>query len=147
MIAIGITDNHLRQRLRELDLTLDSALKLEHAYQGTKKHALELRRDFIQSPEIDQIDKFRKYYRSQKRNPNLEVIVKCKFCSGTYNNCSCPAYGKICNNCGNMGHFAKCCTKKKSIHSLNQECSDNTAQDDSPNDCENFLFGLSMFKI
>ena len=147
MIVIGITDNHLRQRLREPDLTLDYALKLGHAYEETKKHPLELRWDFLQSPEIDQIDKFRKYYRSQERNPNLEVIVNCKFCSGTYNKGSCPAYGKICNNCGNKGHFAKCCTKKKSIHSLNQECSDNTAQNDSPKDCENFLLGLSMFKI
>ena len=141
MIVIGITDNHLRQRLREPDLTLDYALKLGHAYEETKKHPLELRRDFLQSPEIDQIDKFRKYYRSQERNPNLEVIVNCKFCSGTYNKGSCPAYGKICNNCGNKGHFAKCCTKKKGIHSLNRECSDNTAQDDSPNDCEIFFIG------
>ena len=67
--------------------------------------------------------------------------MKCKFCSRTHNKGSCPAYGKICNNCGNKGHFAKCCTKKKGIHSLNQECSDNTAQDDSPNDCENFFIG------
>ena len=43
MIVIGITDNHLRQRLlREPDLTLDSALKFGHAYEETKKHALEL---------------------------------------------------------------------------------------------------------
>ena len=29
-------------------------------------------------------------------------------------------------------NVAKCCTKKKGINSLNRECSDNTAQDDSP---------------
>ena len=47
MIIIGMTDNHLRQRLlREPDLTLDSALKLGHAYEETKKHALELQQDF-----------------------------------------------------------------------------------------------------
>ena len=41
MIVIGITGNHLRQRLlQEPDLTLDSALKLGHAYEETKKHAL-----------------------------------------------------------------------------------------------------------
>ena len=117
---IGITDNQLRQSLlRTPDLTLDSALKLVHAYEKTKKHALELRRDFTQNPEIDQIYKFQKSYRSQERNPNLEVIVKCNFCSGTHNKVSCPAYGKICNNCGNNGHFAKCWTKKKGIYSLN----------------------------
>ena len=148
MIVIGITDNHLRQRLlREPDLTLDSALKFGHAYKETKKHALELRRDLTQNPEIYQIYKFRKSYRSRERNPNLEVIVKLLFCSWTHNKSSCPAYSKICNNCGNKDHFAKSWTKKKGIYSLNQDCGDNTAQGDSPNYCENFLFGLSMFKI
>ena len=67
MIEIGITDNHLRQRLlREPDLTLESALKLGHAYEKTKKHTLELRWDFTQNPEIDQIYKFRKSYRSRE---------------------------------------------------------------------------------
>ena len=80
-------------------------------------------------------------HRSQERNPNLEVIVKCKFCSRTHNKGSCPAYGKICNNCRNKGHFAKCCAEKKGIHLLNQEYSDNTAQDDSPNDCKTFFIG------
>ena len=43
MIVTGITDNHLRQRLlRGPNLTLDSALKLGHAYKETKKQALEL---------------------------------------------------------------------------------------------------------
>ena len=142
MIVTGITDNHLRQRLlREPNLTLDSALKLGHAYKETKKQALELWRDFTQNPEIDQVYKFRKSYRPREQNPNLEVIVKCKFCSGTHNKGSCPPYGKIWNNCRNKGHFAKCCTKKKGIHSLNQECSDNAAQDDSRNDCENCFIG------
>ena len=126
IIVIGITDNHLRQYLlREPALILDSVLKLK----------------------INHIYKFRKSHRSWEQNPNLEVIMKCKFCSRTNNKGSCPAYGKICNNCGNKDHFAKCCTKKKSIYSLNQECSDNTAQNDSPNYCQFFLLGLSIFKI
>ena len=116
MIAIGITDNHLRQRLlREPDLTLDSALKLGHAYEETKKYALELRRDFTQNPEIDQIYKFRKSCRSRERNPNPEVIMKCKFCSGTHNKGSCPAYGKIYNNCGNKGHLLNVALKRKAF--------------------------------
>ena len=149
MIVIGITDNHLRQRLlREPDLTLDSAIKLGYAYEETKNHVLELLRDFTQNPEIDKISKLRKPYRFRKRNPNPDVIMKWKFCSGTHNKGSCPAYSKICNNWGNKGYFAKCCTRKKGIHSLNQECSDNTAEDDLPRDYDFFfLLGLSMFKI
>ena len=65
MIVIDITDNHLQRLLREPDLTLDSALKLGHVYEETKKHELELQQDLTQNPEIDQIYKFRKCYRSR----------------------------------------------------------------------------------
>ena len=40
-MRIGITDSYLRERLlREPDLTLDSALKLGHAYEETKNTRL-----------------------------------------------------------------------------------------------------------
>ena len=67
--------------------------------------------------------------------------MRLKFCSETHSNGCCPAQGKICKNCENKGYFAKCCTKKKNIHSLHQEYSDNTFQDDSPNGCGNFFIG------
>ena len=115
MIVIGVTDNHLKWRLPlESDLALDSALQLGHAYEENKKYTLELRRDFTQNYEVDQINRFRKLYQSRDRNPNPEVILKYKFCSGTHNKGSCQAYGKICNNCESNGHFAKCCAKKES---------------------------------
>ena len=123
-------------------MTLDSALKLGHAYEETKKDALQLRRDFTQNSEIDQINKFQKHCRSRDRNPNPEVIMKCKFCSGKNNKGNCPAYGKICNNCRNKDNFAKCSTKMKDIHSLNQEYSDNTGQDNSLSDFEEYFWVL-----
>ena len=27
----------------------------------------------------------------------------------------CPAKSKICNYCGKLGHYAKCCLKRKSL--------------------------------
>ena len=101
-------------------MTTDSALELGHGYE-----------DFTQNSVIDQLKKFRKHCRSQDRIPNPEVIMKYKFCSVKHNKGSCPEYGKSCNNCGNKDHFATCCTKKKDIHSLNQQYSHNTTQDDS----------------
>ena len=64
-------------------------------HEKSKKHALELRQDFTQNSEIIQINKFRKHCRFRDQNPNPEVIMKCKFCSGKHNKSSCPAYGKI----------------------------------------------------
>ena len=67
--------------------------------------------------------------------------MKYKFCSEKHNKGSCPAYGKICSSFGNKGHFAKCCTKKKGIHSLNEEYSDNTTQDNFLSYCEDLFMG------
>ena len=39
----------------------------------------------------------------------------CKFCGKSYDKGQCPAYGKICNNCGHKNHFeSKCQSKSKS---------------------------------
>ena len=48
---------------------------------------------------------------SQKESP--EIIKKCKFCSFLHKRGSCPAYGKLCNNCKKKNNFAKCCNAKK----------------------------------
>ena len=45
--------------------------------------------------------------KSQKESP--ELIKKCKFCSFSHKRGSCPAYGKLCNNCKKKNHFAKRC--------------------------------------
>ena len=36
----------------------------------------------------------------------------CKFCGKSHNKGRCPAYGKVCNNCGHKNHFESKCTSK-----------------------------------
>ena len=39
----------------------------------------------------------------------------CKFCGKAHDKGKCPAYGKVCNNCGRKNHFeSKCQSKSKS---------------------------------
>ena len=42
-----------------------------------------------------------------------DLIKYCRFCSGTHNRGNCPAWGKLCNNCGKRGHFKKCCSYRQ----------------------------------
>ncbi|CAM1293790.1 Uncharacterised protein r2_g305 [Pycnogonum litorale] len=46
---------------------------------------------------------------------NHKLLLKCKFCSGKHlmQKAKCPAYGKICNNCGEENHYALCCSKSR----------------------------------
>ena len=48
--------------------------------------------------------------KSKKESPDL--MKKCKFCSFSHKRGSCPASGKLCNNCKKKNHFAKCCNVK-----------------------------------
>lgn len=64
------------------------------------------------------------------------MINKCKFCSYSHKRGSCPAYGKICNNCKKRGHFSKCCTKaRKQINQIEQQ---NETESDEGEPYENF---------
>ena len=36
----------------------------------------------------------------------------CKFCGKSHDRGKCPAYGKVCNNCGRKNHFESKCTSK-----------------------------------
>ena len=36
----------------------------------------------------------------------------CKFCGKSHDKGKCPAYGKVCNNCGHKNHFESKCTSK-----------------------------------
>ena len=50
-----------------------------------------------------------KGFRSQKD------YTDCKFCGKSHDKGKCPAYGKVCNNCGRKNHFeSKCQSKSKS---------------------------------
>lgn len=48
-----------------------------------------------------------------RNNENLNKILgSCKFCKGRHEIGRCPAFGKICNNCGKPNHFAIACMTK-----------------------------------
>ena len=48
------------------------------------------------------------------KNRSKHEIQDCNYCGCTHGNGDCPAFGKICNGCGQKNHFEKKCRKNSS---------------------------------
>ena len=77
-------------------LTLEQAVKSAQSFQATMNNTS----SFSHSTMIHAVN------RSSGR--------QCKYCGLDHPPRQCPAYGKICNNCGLRNHFSKMCLQKKS---------------------------------
>lgn len=56
---------------------------------------------------------------------SLITKIKCSNCGFQHQPRKCPAYGKNCNYCQKLGHFASMCrTRSKRIQQVEQESSD-----------------------
>ena len=58
---------------------------------------------------------FKSKTRSQPKSfKNQKDYTDCKFCGKSHDRGQCPAYGKVCNNCGHKNHFESKCTSRSS---------------------------------
>ena len=113
-IVCGITNQSLRERLlREADLTLEKALNTcrasEHSKQQLKtiSEAQNANVDFLQGRYTRSVTE--RHTPSQTRKTSDSDRKPCGNCGNHHKPRSCPAYGKTCDNCSKIGHFAKCC--------------------------------------
>lgn len=134
-LVCGIQSPQLKQRmLRDNALTLEKAISLSHAEEQT----------VVQLQTMDNgakpVDVVRKIKQSSdqtraKCNPHISKTDRkqtvdnsrkaCRKCGFLHPPRSCPAYGKKCNKCGGMNHFAKCCLSKgakpRNVHTLDEQ--------------------------
>lgn len=112
-IVFGIGDKKVRERLlREVELTLEGAIKICHASELCQKHV----KTFSEMPTVSvnvketadvgavsKPDNARQGVRSgQKKGP-----FHSKRCGTQHKPRECPAFGKQYNNCQGKNHFAK----------------------------------------
>lgn len=75
---------------------------------------------------------------NNNNNSNRFDIINCKRCSRSHKVRECPAYGRKCNVCNKLNHFAACC-KTKVVSSIDYE--NNSNDSDSANDYNEFFIG------
>ncbi|KAH7984024.1 hypothetical protein HPB52_016266 [Rhipicephalus sanguineus] len=54
----------------------------------------------------------------QRSTLDKSVSASCKRCKLAHSSNACPAFGKICWNCGKKNHFASCC---RQVHEVSEE--------------------------
>ena len=58
---------------------------------------------------------FKNKSKSRSQSNTQTDYTDCKFCGKSHDKGKCPAYGKVCNNCGRKNHFeSKCQSSSKS---------------------------------
>ena len=137
MIACGINDNSLRERLfRECDLTLSKAISADHAAEKTPKHAHEI----LRSQPIADIDKiFKKKLNKCSHNTynqnTRDFIKKCKFCNSLHPRGKRLDYGKVCHGRKKKNYFKVFCPRiGKKAHETEKD------ESDEPSDQSNYEF-------
>ncbi|XP_046857694.1 uncharacterized protein K02A2.6-like [Xenia sp. Carnegie-2017] len=139
-IVCGIRNQNIKERLlRESDLTLPKAVDICRASEVSREQMKSLNDQ--NSANVDTLgnDQLKHGYKGKFHNQksknnkpeNGRSPKKCGNCGRIHEPKSCPAYGKKCNNCQKLGHFAKYCrsqtkNNKKSIHDVDYE-SDSSA--------------------
>ena len=99
--------------MRESNLELNKLVEICRIVEVTHSQAHVILNNSSVNPDYN-IDEIRRQSsnnkKSQKESP--ELIKKRKFCSFSHKRGSCPAYGKLGNNCKKNNHFAICCNVK-----------------------------------
>jgi hypothetical protein len=122
LLIIGINDNALKERLlMEHNLKLDTAIQYCRAKEESVSHVKEMNNSlkpkdsFYSDTTESPIHSVSKPY-SVNSNP---VSAYCSRCLTKHAYRNCPAWGKKCNKCKKLNHFASAC-KAKVINSLEQ---------------------------
>jgi hypothetical protein len=128
----GVADNAVRIKLLELGnaLTLDQALtilrsaetsRLQAASLQQSEHAINaIRRSAYKSSKSPTRDDKQTRFALDNKSRG-RTSAPCRYCGGPqrHGTTQCPAFGKICDNCGKDDHFASVCeSEPKNVGSI-----------------------------
>ena len=103
--------------LGEISETDNSIKALYEARKIESKLAQRKMLGFV-TPAALSVEAIHRSFKSKSKSKGFKTqtdYTDCKFCGKSHNKGQCPAYSKVCNNCGRKNHFeTKCHSKSKS---------------------------------
>lgn len=127
-IVMGIWDRRTQSKLLETtDLTYETAVNKCRASEISREQATTMNK----TTKIDEVKKIphgkshetknnnnnnndmRTAYSKSNDDKKFNSKKKCTYCNRAHKPRECPAYGKECNYCKKIGHFASACRKKE----------------------------------
>lgn len=141
-IVFGTSDKALQKRYLEVtDLTYPKAVEMARAAEAIMSQSTEMQT----SGQVDVVQKslppqYNTNTKTQPQNTFLKnTLVKntkfgfmnsrksetsCTFCGSIHGYGRCKAFGKMCDNCGKLNHFASVCFHRK-VNEITEESSSN----------------------
>lgn len=120
-IIIGICNQGLQEKLiRETDITLEKTIAYCRAAELSKQQVQVLNDQSV----VATVKKYNKKVESFNNNTKKGCSEKeyiCKKCGYTHEPRQCPAYGKICNKCKKVNHFAIGCRVKSNNYNKSND--------------------------
>ena len=116
-IVFGIGDKKVRERLlREVELTLEAAIKICHANLLSQKHLKTFSEmgdvNVKEDVDVGAISRPDNAHQSARSREKMDSF-SCKRCGTQHKPRQCPAFGKQCSNCQGKNHLAKQCFSKR----------------------------------
>ena len=133
-LVVGVHSEEMKEKLlQESDLTLDTAVKIVKAIEGSKQHVKSIESDHT-------VHALRSTSRKMKQpQKQANSRSKCGKCGNHHSKGQCPAYGKKCLKCHKRNHFAAVCKSQKSVHLMHNDDSDQS-DTESP---DHFIGGVN----
>ena len=128
----GLNSDDLIEKLEMLYLTCEKAFTLDIAMEYCRSY-LDVKESRKKSNEQD-------VARIRQKKPKE---FKCSYCGLTHEKKKCPAFNKVCNNCGYKNHFSSVC-KKGNIQKSQNEVAYEEEQTD--NESENNVTFIGQCK-
>lgn len=139
-IVSGITSKTVRERLlRESDLKLRKAIDVCQADELSKRqmklfdpekfvHGVERQRKTTVKPPAKALSNqaSKTEFKRSGANSAVKQEKECGNCGYKHKKGQCFAYGKKCNKCFKLNHFAKKCRSSRPLHTLRQENEDSS---------------------
>ena len=126
-----------QDKLVQDKLLLDPNIKLNKAiYIGFDAEARRLHKQIDSSSAVNAVVlmKSKLIPKLKKSTYSADLVINnCKYCGKQHKVQQCPAFGKMCRNCGKRNHFANVCSSKR-MHQIEAE-----AKDDDDNNNEQFF--------
>ena len=118
-LVVGVHSEEMKEKLlQESDLTLDTAVKIVKAIEGSKQHVKSIESDHT-------VHALRSTSRKMKQpQKQANSRSKCGKCGNHHSKGQCPAHGKKCLKCHKRNHFAAVCKSQKSVHLMHNDDSD-----------------------
>lgn len=108
MVVFGINDEKLRENLlRDTEMTLEKATQMARAGEQAHSQANSMAN---RSAQCDQ-----RVYKIKPATDHKTTMNQCRYCGlqHVFDRQKCPAFGKKCNKCNGLNHFARQCKVRK----------------------------------